>query len=921
MKVGYQGIRGSYSEEALIQLVDDDCNLIPIKDFDLLFNSLNNNNIDFAFIPMENSIGNSLYMNYDYLIKYNLIINAEYNLPINHCLITNKDCTLENLEFITSDPQAVIQCSNFIENSQMKSQDFFDTAGAVKFIKENKSKNVAAIASKKSAEIYDMKILKENIQDKNINFTRFLLLSKNKNNFLGNFITNKISVAFSLKDNNYTLADALKLFSFNGINISKIESKPYNDNYLFYVDIKGNILKNNCKDAIKQLKDKSRFFKNFGNYPSINPNEKLERKLNIGIIGFGRFGQFLSKYLSEFHNIVATSRSDYTEIAKDMNITFIQEINEFIKNDFDIIIFCVSIMSFEKVIKSIPNTFLENKLIIDVLSVKNMPKNVMLNLDIKSDILCTHPMFGPDSADNSWKDLPFVYEKVRISNKYRCDIFLDFFRSMGCKMIELDCKNHDNYSTNSQFITHLTGRILKQMEIKSTPINTKGYNHLLEIMKNTCNDNFELFKGLYNFNENSDYILNKLVDSINEINKELNDNINNDKDDMFDDYEDIFFEKINKYKKNNINFIDFSVSEPKFSLSSKIKDDISSIINNIELGYTKTEGISLLREKICEYLNNFKNLNYQRDEIICTNGSKYAIFLILYHLCINKNSEIIIPTPCWKAHVNSVKLVGATPVFFETKSDNMFQLDINKLEELITKKTKAIILCNPNNPTGIIYNKQTLDGIAYIAKKYKIFVISDEVYEMFDFYNSHISLASLEDMKNYTFTVNGFSKGFGLPGIRLGYIAAPKKHVNRIKKIQANITTCPNIISQYYGVILLENLNEYKKLGLEIEKVCNFLYNSIIKLPNIKCHYPNGSLFLFPDISFYINKTLCGQKIKTSTDFCELLLQNFNIGVSPGDNFYASNHIRISYDIDMNKAIELVKRLHLVFNNSEINLV
>ena len=209
-----------------------------------------------------------------------------------------------------------------------------------------------------------------------------------------------------------------------------------------------------------------------------------------------------------------------------MNISFYQNLEEFLKKDLDIIIISVSILSFEKVIVDLFNNIelLKNKLIIDVLSVKKYPKQIILkHFDLDKyniDYLATHPMFGPDSG---WKNRPMVYTNIRIINENRATLFLDIFRKELCKMIPLTCDIHDNYSAKSQFITHLTGRILNELELETTPINTNGYNSLLELFDNTCNDSFDLFSGLYQYNDETKMWLNKFRKALDNIENKLND--------------------------------------------------------------------------------------------------------------------------------------------------------------------------------------------------------------------------------------------------------------------------------------------------------------------------------------------------------------------------------------------------------------
>jgi len=289
------------------------------------------------------------------------------------------------------------------------------------------------------------------------------------------------------------------------------------------------------------------------------------RPLTIGILGFGRFGQFMAKTFNKHGTVVATSRSDYSSIAEPMGVTYVplSDPASFIGKGLDVIVLACSIVSFEGTVKNLAphlKDWIDNEdggngrgpLIIDVLSVKEHPRQIMLDILPKEcDIMCTHPMFGPDSGGESWKDLNFVYERTRVNGVLmdqqhetdaspdkiinrrsmlkgsirssrvstvhllkdetdshiegvdRMERFLSIWEEEGCNMVELSCKDHDFYAASSQFLTHLTGRILGEQGLLPTPIDTKGFENVLNLVKSTTDDSFDLFYGLYKFNDNS----------------------------------------------------------------------------------------------------------------------------------------------------------------------------------------------------------------------------------------------------------------------------------------------------------------------------------------------------------------------------------------------------------------------------------
>ncbi|CAI5477817.1 unnamed protein product [Closterium sp. Yama58-4] len=238
---------------------------------------------------------------------------------------------------------------------------------------------------------------------------------------------------------------------------------------------------------------------------------RLEEKgrLKIGILGFGNFGQFLARRFARHgHHLTAWSRSDYSQVAKQMGVRFFTDMDDFCEDHPDVVLLCTSIISSDALLRSLPLQRLKrNTLFVDVLSVKVFPKMLLLQvLPPEFDILCTHPMFGPESGKGSWEGLSFVFDRVRITpggRAEKADRFLQIFHNEGCRMVEMTCEEHDKYAAGTQFVTHTVGRVLGKLGLESTPINTKGYETLLNLVENTAGDSFDLYYGLFMYNTNA----------------------------------------------------------------------------------------------------------------------------------------------------------------------------------------------------------------------------------------------------------------------------------------------------------------------------------------------------------------------------------------------------------------------------------
>lgn len=250
--------------------------------------------------------------------------------------------------------------------------------------------------------------------------------------------------------------------------------------------------------------------------------------LKIAIVGFGNFGQFLAKaFVRQGHTVLAYSRTNYSDVAQKLGVAFFSDVDDLCEEHPEVVLLCTSIISTEKVLLSLPTQRLKRStLFVDVLSVKVFPRNLFLqNLPPNFDILCSHPMFGPESGRNGWKGLPFVFDKVRVGNDKsrasRCEQFLDIFVQEGCRMVEMTCAEHDLHAAGSQFITHTMGRVLETLRLEFTPVNTKGYETLLNLVDNTSGDSFDLYYGLFMYNPNAMEQLERLDLAFESLKKEL----------------------------------------------------------------------------------------------------------------------------------------------------------------------------------------------------------------------------------------------------------------------------------------------------------------------------------------------------------------------------------------------------------------
>ncbi|KAL4423565.1 hypothetical protein ABPG77_004605 [Micractinium sp. CCAP 211/92] len=266
----------------------------------------------------------------------------------------------------------------------------------------------------------------------------------------------------------------------------------------------------------------------FDREAQLRKQHSKQSRLRIGIVGFGTFGQFLAKRMVQAgHEVIATSRSPYHDLAAAMGVKYFTDADDFCEEHPEVVILATSILSLESVLSKLPVQRLKRStLFVDVLSVKEFPKRLLLReLPPEVDILCTHPMFGPDSGKGTWTGLNMQYERVRIApepeRQRRADAFLQFFEREGCNMVEMSCEEHDQLAASTQFITHTVGRMLGAMQLQATPIDTRGFQSLLSLVDNTANDSFDLYYGLFMYNQNSTEQLDRLEKAFDEVKARL----------------------------------------------------------------------------------------------------------------------------------------------------------------------------------------------------------------------------------------------------------------------------------------------------------------------------------------------------------------------------------------------------------------
>ena len=355
--------------------------------------------------------------------------------------------------------------------------------------------------------------------------------------------------------------------------------------------------------------------------------------------------------------------------------------------------------------------------------------------------------------------------------------------------------------------------------------------------------------------------------------------------------------KAKAMKATGVDIVNFGVGEPDFDTPENIKNAAIKALKEGFTKYTPVGGIDSLKDAIIEKFSRDNDLNYTREEIIVSCGAKHSLYNIAQAL-LNPGDEVLIPSPYWVSYPDQVLLNDATPVFVKTYESDSFMVRPEAINASVTKKTRALILNSPSNPTGLTYDKKTLEAIAEVVLRHGIIVVSDEIYEKLTYDGfKHCSIASLgNDIKIKTIVVNGLSKSYAMTGWRIGYAAGPKEIVKAMTNIQSQSTSNPTSIAQKAAIEAIEGPQDSVAAMLaEFDKRRRFLIGELNSIPGMSCLSPTGAFYAFPNTSRLYGKSTGARTISSSSDLALYLLEEANVALVHGEAFGDDSYIRLSY--------------------------
>ncbi|MEX2355857.1 MAG: pyridoxal phosphate-dependent aminotransferase [Thermaerobacterales bacterium] len=349
-------------------------------------------------------------------------------------------------------------------------------------------------------------------------------------------------------------------------------------------------------------------------------------------------------------------------------------------------------------------------------------------------------------------------------------------------------------------------------------------------------------------------------------------------------------------RSQGVDVVSFGAGEPDYPAPDHVKEAAMAAIRDDFSHYTAVSGIIELREAISRKLRRENGLEYGPEHILVTIGGKHALFNSITALC-DEGDQVLVPAPYWVSYPEQVRLAEGEPIFVPTDPEKGFRLQAQDIEPFITSRTRVLLLNSPNNPSGAVYPESDLAGIAELARRHDLWVITDEIYERLVYDGQrHLSIAGFPGMAERTVVVNGLSKAYAMTGWRMGYSAAPVEVTQAMAALQGHVTSNAASIVQAASVAALDGPQEpIEAMAADYAQRRDLVMERLAALPGITCRRPQGAFYVFASIRGLLGRRLYGQTLTDADVLAELLLAEAKVAVVPGTGFGFPDHIRMSY--------------------------
>lgn len=365
--------------------------------------------------------------------------------------------------------------------------------------------------------------------------------------------------------------------------------------------------------------------------------------------------------------------------------------------------------------------------------------------------------------------------------------------------------------------------------------------------------------------------------------------------------------KANGLKAEGHNVIGLGAGEPDFNTPIHIIEAAYQSMKEGHTKYTASGGLLSLKKAIANKLKQDQGLTYETSEIIVSTGAKHSLYS-LFQAIIDDGDEVIIPIPYWVSYPEQVKLAGGVPVYVEGKEENQFKITVEDLRRSITKKTKALVINSPSNPTGSIYTAEELKAIGEVCLQEDVLIVSDEIYEKLIYGGAkHTSIAEISpELKEQTIIINGLSKSHAMTGWRIGFAAGNGKIIKAMTNLDSHSTSNPTTIAQHGALAAYNGTQEpVEEMRQAFEERMNKVYERLITLPGITCVKPNGAFYLFPNAKEAVKIT----GFSTVDEWVEAILEEEKVALVPGSGFGAPDNVRLSYATTLDTIMEALDRI------------
>jgi len=375
--------------------------------------------------------------------------------------------------------------------------------------------------------------------------------------------------------------------------------------------------------------------------------------------------------------------------------------------------------------------------------------------------------------------------------------------------------------------------------------------------------------------------------------------------------------EVNKLKSEGKDIVSFCIGEPDFDTPQNIKNAAIEALNDNFTHYSPSAGLPKLREIVAEYISRSRNIKTSKEEVVITPGGKPIIFYVINAL-VDRGDEVIYPNPGFPIYESVINFVGGVPVPAPLLEEKGFSIDMDHLKEIVSKKTKLIILNSPQNPTGGILSQNDLEALSEIIIKNDLWVLSDEIYSRIIYDGKFHSIASIHGLKDRTIILDGFSKTYAMTGWRIGYGVMKEELAERIAQLETNCESCTATFTQVAAIeAYLGPQDEVNKMVVELKTRRDLIVKELNNIEGINCLLPEGSFYVFPNVT----KACIKLGLRNSKEFQEYLLRHSHVAVLPRTSFGRKNkgeseeYIRLSYATSRENIIEGLKRIKSAVEN------